>query len=137
MRRGVWTALALAILLTGCQRPDRPDDPQRYTMESRAMEPTIVDGQRVTGRPVAGAGYEPRHGDVVVIRPLDEPYIAENAPLNLLDEGCRPRRFAPVAVALGELFLMDDHRATAEDSRCLGTVPVSAVVAVVDAPNPG
>jgi hypothetical protein len=32
---------------------------------------------------------------------------------------------------------MDDRRATAEDSRYLGTVPVSAVVAVVDAPNPG
>ena len=69
--------------------------------------------------------------------PLDEPYIAENVPLDLLDEGCRPRRFAPVAVALGELFVMGDHRATAKDSRCLGTVPVSAVVAVVEAPNPG
>jgi signal peptidase I len=79
VRRGVWAALALSVLVTGCVRPDgadRPDGRERYTMESRAMEPTLVNGQPVTGRPVSGA-YEPRRGDVVVIRPPDSWRTAE------------------------------------------------------------
>lgn len=88
MRRGVWAALALAILVTGCVRPgdeDRPDGRERYTMESRAMEPTIVDGQRVTGRSVDG-GYEPRRGDVVVIRPPESWRTTEGRTTEVIDD---------------------------------------------------
>jgi hypothetical protein len=113
-------------------RPAGPRFPRRWPGPGRPAHRRVIGigGERLSCCDVQERVY-------LNESPLDEPYIAENAPLDVLDEGCRPRRFAPVAVALGELFVMGDHRATAEDSRCLGTVPVSAVVAVVEAPNPG
>lgn len=62
---------------------------------------------------------------------LDEPYVVVNGPLDALGS-CGTRRFDPVAVPEGQLFVMGDHRATADDSRCRGTLPATHVVALVD-----
>jgi signal peptidase I len=54
-------------------------------------------------------------------RGIDEPYVYEN---NDLDQ----RRFGPVAVPDGELWLMGDHRSDSSDSRAHGPVPEDKVV---------
>jgi signal peptidase I len=66
-------------------------------------------------------------------KPLDEPYVTEDAPL---DEPpapgyCGPRRFAAVTVPANSVFLMGDSRARTNDSRCAGPVPASSVFAVM------
>jgi signal peptidase I len=64
---------------------------------------------------------------------LDEPYVAEDGPLDEQPNprSCVSRRFGPVAVPEGSIFVAGDHRAASNDSRCLGPVPVSSVFAVV------
>jgi signal peptidase I len=64
---------------------------------------------------------------------LDEPYLGENASLDASpDMGrCVSRRFGPVTVEAGTVFLMGDSRGVSMDSRCLGTVPTDRVVAVI------
>jgi signal peptidase I len=54
-------------------------------------------------------------------RGLDEPYVYEN---NDLDQ----RRFGPVTVPDGQLWLMGDHRSDSSDSRAHGPVPEDKVV---------
>jgi signal peptidase I len=60
-------------------------------------------------------------------KPLDEPYIFENTPLN-------DRAFGPVTVPQGRLFVMGDHRAISADStkhitdRYGGTIAVDDVI---------
>jgi signal peptidase I len=54
-------------------------------------------------------------------KPLDEPYVFED---NDLDQ----RRFGPVTVPKGQLWLMGDHRSDSSDSRSHGPVPESKVV---------
>ncbi|MGI5182688.1 signal peptidase I [Dactylosporangium sp. CA-152071] len=62
---------------------------------------------------------------------LDEPYLGENSDLDVLpDDRCASRRFGPVHVATGHVFLMGDSRGMSMDSRCLGTVPSDRIVAV-------
>lgn len=68
MTRGLRMALALTLALTGC---GTDDGTASYTMDGQAMEPTIAAGQQVTGRGVPAGGYEPRHGDIVVLRRPD------------------------------------------------------------------
>lgn len=65
--------------------------------------------------------------------PLDEPYLGENSPIDLEPNPaqCGPRRFSPVTVEPGHVFVMGDSRGVSVDSRCRGTVPVDRVVAVV------
>jgi len=66
-------------------------------------------------------------------RPLDEPYIFENSPL---DDGraggpartCGPRAFWPITVAPGNMWVMGDHRLVSSDSRCSGQVPIANVI---------
>jgi len=62
--------------------------------------------------------------------PLDEPYVIENSPLDAppaADE-CRSRKFGPVKVEEGQLFVMGDHRLVSQDSRCQGLVPIDNVI---------
>jgi signal peptidase I len=60
-------------------------------------------------------------------RPLDEPYIFENTPLET-------RSFGPVTVPQGRLWVMGDHRNSSADSRSHlsdgfdGTIPTDDVI---------
>jgi signal peptidase I len=61
---------------------------------------------------------------------LDEPYVTEDSPLDtppVADE-CRSRKFGPVKVGEGQLFVMGDHRRISQDSRCRGQVPIGNVI---------
>jgi signal peptidase I len=53
---------------------------------------------------------------------LDEPYVYRDGP----DEA--NKRFGPVTVPKGDLFVMGDHRNDSEDSRVAGPFPQSKVV---------
>lgn len=60
--------------------------------------------------------------------PLDEPYVTENAPLDApISDDCRSRRFHPVTVEPGHMFVMGDHRLVSRDSRCQGQIPLDHV----------
>jgi len=63
--------------------------------------------------------------------PLDESlYVTENAPTEGPSTGkdCRSRRFDPVTVEPGHMFVMGDHRLVSQDSRCQGQVPLDHVI---------
>jgi signal peptidase I len=65
-------------------------------------------------------------------KPLDEPYLGADSPLDASPGDCgRSRRFASVAVPEGQLFVMGDHRLVSSDSRCAGSIPVDQVIGVV------
>jgi signal peptidase I len=66
-------------------------------------------------------------------RPLDEPYVANDAPPDMPPSAhsCGPRRFGPVAVATGTVFVMGDNRAASNDSRCAGPIPATSIFAVL------
>jgi signal peptidase I len=63
---------------------------------------------------------------------IDEPYIAPNfnspidAPPN--PRQCNSRRFGPVQVPAGQMFVMGDHRGVSQDARCQGPVPICNVI---------
>jgi signal peptidase I len=61
---------------------------------------------------------------------LDEPYVIENSPLDTPPSAqeCRSRKFGPVKVDEGQLFVMGDHRLVSQDSRCQGQVPIGNVI---------
>ena len=62
---------------------------------------------------------------------LDEPYLGENSDIDIPpNDRCASRRFEPVHVPAGHVFLMGDSRGMSMDSRCLGTVPSDRIVAV-------
>jgi signal peptidase I len=66
-------------------------------------------------------------------KPLDEPYVADDASLDEPPNPnyCGPRRFAAVTVPADSVFVMGDSRARSNDSRCAGPVPASSVFAVM------
>jgi signal peptidase I len=56
-------------------------------------------------------------------KPLDEPYLSPQGQTYFSD---------PVKVPAGQIYLMEDNRGMGLDSAAKGTVPVDAVVGVVD-----
>lgn len=64
---------------------------------------------------------------------LDEPYLGENSSIEQPPEAgrCISRRFGPVEVEAGHVFVMGDSRGISMDSRCLGALPTDRVIAVV------
>jgi signal peptidase I len=63
--------------------------------------------------------------------PLDEAaYLYEDSPLDAAPnpKQCTARRFGPVKVQPGQMFVMGDHRGVSQDSRCQGQVPISNVI---------
>ncbi|WP_245563537.1 signal peptidase I [Longispora albida] len=62
--------------------------------------------------------------------PLNEPYVKNNSLLEDPQPGreCRSRKFAKVIVQPGHVFVMGDHRAVSQDSRCNGQVPIKSII---------
>lgn len=67
--------------------------------------------------------------------PLDEPYVTNNSPridqqptAERSAEDCQSRKFGPVIVEPGQMFVMGDNRLVSRDSRCQGTVPIENVI---------
>ena len=65
--------------------------------------------------------------------PLEEPYVAEDGPLDAEPNpsSCLSRRFGPLTVPAGSIFVAGDNRAASNDSRCLGAIPATSVFAIV------
>jgi signal peptidase I len=86
--------------------------------------------KRVIGLPGDVVSCCDQHGRVFVNGyPLDEPYVIENAPLESpTTKNCTSRRFDPVTVEPGHMFVMGDHRLVSQDSRCQGQVPIENVI---------
>jgi signal peptidase I len=63
-------------------------------------------------------------------QPLTEPYVQDNSPLDLDPQPgrCGPRKFNPVLIAPGNMWVMGDHRMVSQDSRCQGQVPLANVI---------
>jgi signal peptidase I len=62
--------------------------------------------------------------------PLDEPYVTDNAPIDAPPgpRDCQSRRFDPITVEPGQMFVMGDNRLVSRDSRCQGLVPIENVI---------
>jgi signal peptidase I len=62
--------------------------------------------------------------------PLDEPYVQDNSPLDIDPQPghCGPRKFNPVVIPPGDIWVMGDHRMVSQDSRCQGPVPIANVI---------
>src|SRR4029453_16768502 len=84
-----------------------------------------VGGKPLRGGKTGGRGR-------VEGKPVEEPYVAEDASLDEPPNPnyCGPRRFAAVTVPAESVFVMGDSRARSNDSRCAGPVPASSVFAV-------
>jgi hypothetical protein len=61
---------------------------------------------------------------------LDEPYVIENSPLDLppVQGQCQSRRFDPVTIGAGKVWVMGDHRLVSQDSRCQGPVAIKDII---------
>ncbi len=60
---------------------------------------------------------------------LDEhEYLYDDAPLDVEPGNCRSRRFGPVTIPDGHVWVMGDHRGNSQDSRCQGPVPVENII---------
>ena len=65
-------------------------------------------------------------------RPLDETYIYQNSPLVNSTECAEGRKFGPITVPKGRLWVMGDHRGDSADSRCHVTDQNHGTIGVKD-----
>ncbi len=87
--------------------------------------------KRVVGLPGDVVACCDRRGRVTVdMHPLDEPYVFDDPPVDTPPSPgeCRARRFGPYRVPAGGLFVLGDHRAVSQDSRCRGVVSRADVI---------
>jgi signal peptidase I len=87
--------------------------------------------KRVIGLPGDEVSCCDVNGNVIVNgTPLDEPYVHENSPVDAppVPRECRSRKFGPVTVEPGQMWVMGDHRLVSQDSRCQGQVPIDNVI---------
>lgn len=87
--------------------------------------------KRVIGVPGDSVACCDANGRVTVNgHPLRESYIFEDALDNVPPSPteCRSRKFKPVTVPQGHIFVMGDHRIVSQDSRCQGPVPIENVI---------
>ncbi len=87
--------------------------------------------KRVIGLPGdVVACCDPRGRVTVNGYPLDEPYVTEDSPLDVPPNAkeCHSRRFGPINVEQGQMFVMGDHRLVSQDARCQGQVPIENVI---------
>ena len=61
---------------------------------------------------------------------LDESYVHNDSPLATPKDApaCGARKFAPVVVSKGSVFVMGDNRVASQDSRCIAQVPMDKIV---------
>ncbi|HLU28307.1 MAG TPA: signal peptidase I [Glycomyces sp.] len=55
-------------------------------------------------------------------------YVYDDAPLDVEPGNCHSRRFEPVTIPEGHVWVMGDHRGNSQDSRCQGPVPVENII---------
>ncbi|WP_460545511.1 signal peptidase I, partial [Glycomyces halotolerans] len=55
-------------------------------------------------------------------------YVYDDAPLDVEPGSCHARRFEPVTIPAGHVWVMGDHRGNSQDSRCQGPVPVENII---------
>jgi len=87
--------------------------------------------KRVVGLPGDTVACCDVNGHVTVNgTPLDEPYVQEDSPIDAPASAgeCKSRRFDPVTVEQGQMFVMGDHRLVSLDARCQGQVPIENVI---------
>jgi signal peptidase I len=87
--------------------------------------------KRVIGLPGDTVACCDANGRVTVNgSPLDEPYVIDNSPLDAPPNAkeCHSRRFGPINVEQGQMFVMGDHRLVSQDARCQGQVPFENVI---------
>jgi signal peptidase I len=87
--------------------------------------------KRVIGLPGDEVSCCDVNGNVLVNgTPLDEPYVHENSPADAppVPRECRSRKFGPITVEPGQMWVMGDHRLVSQDSRCQGQVPIDNVI---------
>jgi len=87
--------------------------------------------KRVIGLPGDIVSCCDRNGHVYVNGyALDEPYVTDDSSLETPPAAreCRSRRFGPITVEPGQMFVMGDHRLVSQDSRCQGQVPIDNVI---------
>jgi signal peptidase I len=87
--------------------------------------------KRVIGLPGDKVACCDAQGRVTVNgQPLDELYVTDNSPLDIdpTPGRCGPRKFGPVVIPPGDLWMMGDHRLISQDSRCQGPVPIANVI---------
>jgi signal peptidase I len=115
-------------------RPRRGDIVVFHVTAQMSADPKAVFLKRVVALGGETIGCCDPHGKVTVNgKPLAEPYVVNDSPLDEppSKHSCLPRRFGPVTVPAGSLFVMGDNRLYSQDSRCTGTIPVTSVIGVM------
>ena len=59
---------------------------------------------------------------------VEDEYVFDDSPLEAEPGSCHARRFDPVTVPEGHVWVMGDHRGNSQDSRCQGPVPVENII---------
>ncbi|GIJ30778.1 hypothetical protein Vqi01_59400 [Micromonospora qiuiae] len=119
--------LLLVVALAGCGDGDATETgaTEQFTQGGVSMEPTVKAGQVVTARTVTGA-YEPRHGDIVLIR----------SPGGLWGDHQAPLLKRVVAVGGETIACCDTSGRVTVDGKALAEPYVAEDASLDDPPNP-